>query len=270
MKSEDYKKYIEESGLFIFIVYIAGFFAWNFYLSHFGFFEFDLLQTRFFSAGILVLAIPILVLGFSQKIRSYLLRKNILTHFILYIFWVYIFTIFIFPSVPQYFGGAVPSVASIMGSRQFLNDLSVAGIPLAPAGNGNDSVETIKACKIYQDKDFVLFGFIFTPTSPAPGNITIRPNRVLLIKQDQIEAQSILPESGIIADITCQPLLLSYGVNIFPTVWFYNFILSAINNFYLFLAWMSGWILLLLRKISLLGFGLTSQILIIIIRVCSI
>ena len=50
---EKIEKVLKTVPLFVFLLYVIGFVAWNSYLLKFGFFEYNLLQTRFISAGLL-------------------------------------------------------------------------------------------------------------------------------------------------------------------------------------------------------------------------
>lgn len=130
----------------IFIIYASGFFIWNIYLSTFSFFEYNLIQIRYLSAGIL-LWLPVFLLYFFIKNKKYFYFSAIVSMFLV---------ILCFPLIPQYIGGARPIPIMILGSSDqisFLNNYNVRKTENA----GQDSVQTGTVCLIYQNDNYVLF-----------------------------------------------------------------------------------------------------------------
>lgn len=63
-------------SIFLLLVYSSGFIAWNYFLSQYGFFEYNLLQTRYISAGILILFF--MTLSMAPFILFYYLIKKLI------------------------------------------------------------------------------------------------------------------------------------------------------------------------------------------------
>ncbi|MDD5031897.1 MAG: hypothetical protein PHR36_02510 [Patescibacteria group bacterium] len=59
-----FEKSIKIFSSVIFVSYVVGFICWNIYLGKFGFFEYNLLETRYISAGLLFLFIFLLLFIF--------------------------------------------------------------------------------------------------------------------------------------------------------------------------------------------------------------
>lgn len=219
---QHFKTIFQESGLLLLISYIAGFFAWNLYLAHFGFFEYDLTQTRFLSAGFLILLFPVFILGVSKRLSAFFFRINFLTQALLFFFWTLIFSVCIFPYVPQYFGGARPQLASVISNSEITESFNLMGI--SNSNQVDKSIETIRGCKIYENKDQVLFGFtpnISIATSTSYVQFVTEGTRVLEINRNNIEALSMLPQNqrGEGIDIEaytalCKTIRTQYGADV--------------------------------------------------------
>lgn len=108
MEYDDLKKVTREGSVFLLLCYIAGFMAWNSYLSHFGFFESNLLQTRFLSAGLLILSLPLAIFFFSEKIRNAFNSYKISRQIFLFIIWVLFFGQCFSPIYPNIGEGQSP------------------------------------------------------------------------------------------------------------------------------------------------------------------
>ncbi|MEK7641502.1 MAG: hypothetical protein AAB365_00745 [Patescibacteria group bacterium] len=180
--------------------YASGFFAWNLYLGHFGIFEYDLLQTRFLSAGTLILFPPILTIGIWKWVRIRFSKTNFLLKFSCLLIWIYIFSNFFFPFIPQWLGGAKPYLASIIADEEELEKLRVLGISFAEAPEKSRHIETARVCKIYENRDIFLLGFS-TPSLNEHG-LQTKVNRVLSINRSNIKALSILPQNTTGATVT--------------------------------------------------------------------
>lgn len=153
----------------IFIIYAVGFSLWNSYLSRFGAFEYNLIQLRYLSAGILFCLTSIFVAGFIYLLYKHFYSKY--QHFyskkystliiigvclLCIIGWIVLFTRTIFPRIPQYLGGAKPIRTTIIGSPEQISYLNNFDIPSADNSN-NLSVQTFPVCLIYQNDDYFLF-----------------------------------------------------------------------------------------------------------------
>lgn len=147
----------------VFIIYASGFIVWNLYLSHFGYFEYNIVQARFLSAG-LALWIPIVVFS----ILSIFIESKIPTRYptlkssvgliagtIMGIWFSSFFLIF-FPQLPQSLGGAKPLPISIIGTPDEISYLSNFAIDSAPNAEGKPSVQTNLLCLIYQNDQYAL------------------------------------------------------------------------------------------------------------------
>src|ERR1700690_2781378 len=144
----------------IFVIYASGFCVWNLYLSRFGFFEYNLVQIRYLSAGLL-LCVPILLALFT---RTYFLNRIVrkwLIEFVkssviaLVLVWLLVIFIF-FNQIPQYFGGGAPIPTTIIGTPDQIAFLSNFGIRSAENG-GRASVQTYPVCLVYQNDNYALF-----------------------------------------------------------------------------------------------------------------
>lgn len=171
--------FIEKSIKFLFIIYFFGFIAWNYFLSRYGIFEYDFLQTRFLSAGLLWL-LPFLVLLIISQIIE-INNKWLLIFCLTCVVWFIFFPKFIFPKFPPYLGGAKPIPVSIIGSEDQIKHLSNFNMTPLPTGDNKDSVQTMPVCNIYQNKDFIIVGVL-----EFRENKEFVPMRVLTLKLDQI------------------------------------------------------------------------------------
>lgn len=213
----DIKKYFELSGFLLLLCYVAGFFAWNSYLAHFAFFEYDILQTRFISAGALILVPLIGVCLIWNKFNLWFFKLNIKNQLAFYIVYVIIFTYIVFPFIPGYFGGASPSLVSIVAETNTLNALKSMSLL------HSDGVESIRGCKIYENHDLLIIGFqannivYISQTVFLPNKIESSGVRVLHISKERILATSVLPQGQVIQNLTdeyslfCKPLQAQYG-----------------------------------------------------------
>ncbi len=184
---------------FILLTYICGFVSWNFYLGHFSFFEFDLLQTRFISAGILILLPVILLASFLSLFTKIKLIEEVpfFMKVILFLVWFSFFNVVLFPFIPQSLGGARPYVVSVVPTHDTTADFPTMGVSLAPVPNGIKGIQTVNGCKIYENNNLLILGFIYEPvvsTTTSGTYVKTQSNRVLTIYKEHIEAMSILPQ----------------------------------------------------------------------------
>lgn len=163
-------------------IYGLGFIIWNQYLIPFGFFEYNLLQVRFFGAGLLfifcithgtILIFAIINL-FSQSYQGWKDNQHIVFGwiFIILIFVTIFFGLFqfVFELVPQWLGGARPMPTTMLGSEEQIRRLGDLGIPLVNNGEGKKSIQTGMVCLIYQNDRYILF----QSTNQAENVIKIR------------------------------------------------------------------------------------------------
>ncbi|MFA6502833.1 MAG: hypothetical protein WCT45_01075 [Candidatus Paceibacterota bacterium] len=184
------------------IIYSSGFLMWNYYLSSFSFFEWNLIQSRYISAGLLIwlpisLAAGVYVITLS-RISDEKVKLTISSIFgVLVGVWFALISIF-FQNIPQYYGGAKPIPVSIIGTQDqihFFENFNILG-----AKNGdNDSVQTYPVCLIYQNGQDALFvnasGFNASSTNKNTGtNFNVR---ALVINHSQfIGFQSVFGDYG--------------------------------------------------------------------------
>ncbi len=156
-------KFIENPiPIFVLIIYILGFLIWNYYLNSFGFFEYNIVQLRYFSAGLLfvfVCLIPFLVfyiflVRFIHKTTPLIILRLVLVA--LFLWWSIYFVNHFFPQIPQYWGGIRPLPVSIIGSQEQIIFLSNFNILPAENGSSSPSVQTKAVCLVYQNDDYVL------------------------------------------------------------------------------------------------------------------
>lgn len=124
-----------------------------------------------------------------------------------------------FPYIPQYWGGAKPYVVSFITNSEISESFGLMGI--SRQEENNKSVETLKSCKIYENKEIIIAGFIFQPTSTTTQlgpKIQIQPNRTLIININEIEAQSVLPQRDFINQISCKSIRIQYNADIYGLI----------------------------------------------------
>ena len=159
--SSIWRNFSEVFGIFSLLTYVIGFIVWNKYLGDFGFFEYNLIQARYISAGLLFIIIWIIVsrviIFFLHRFRKHEIRiiyKNAIA--LLIIISLVYFSTEVFLLVPQWLGGGKPVATSILGTSEqieYLKDLNF--FPISNAGN--PSIQT-RACLFYQNNDYVLIG----------------------------------------------------------------------------------------------------------------
>ncbi len=130
----------------VFIIYASGFFVWNIYLSTFGFFEYNLVQIRYLSAGI-ILWTPVFLFYFLVKNKKVFCILTIIS---------IMAVICLFPLIPQYIGGAKPIPTMILGAPDQITFLSNYDVRKTENA-GRDSVQTGAVCLIYQNDNYILF-----------------------------------------------------------------------------------------------------------------
>lgn len=207
------KKHI---GWFALLVYGSGFFIWNFYLLPFGIFEYNLIQTRFVSAGALFW-IPIIALlllsrlierrsNFSEldKLSSRSLLAALLA------FWVIMLPTSLFQQIPSYAGGARSIPVSVIGSPGQIEYLENFGVHTYSNGEGNDPIQTTPLCLVYQDDDRAIL--FFATYSGAKNELPV-DSRVIDISKDNIFGLHPMRASG--AGLMCDA-----GRIFFSKTWF--------------------------------------------------
>lgn len=188
------KKYV---GI-VAVAYLVGFVSWNYLLSRFGFFEYNLLATRFLSAGIafslvaffifvLMFFIGIVLTKFNflkiDQTLTFQLRGTILATML----FIPIFILFIFPVLPVYLGGGKPFSVSIIGSAEQMSYLTNFNIELEENA-GKSKVQTKLLCQIYQNAEFTIF-IIANKEDGGEGGITVR-TRAMALKAEEVKGFS--------------------------------------------------------------------------------
>jgi hypothetical protein len=148
-------------ALVAFLIYASGYIAWNMYLSRYGVVEYNFVQTRFLSAGLL-LWIPIIIVfslsvyvlkHFHAGIRAWKLT-GLVTGALIGA-WLGVF-IFVFPLLPQSLGGARPIPISLLGTTEQIGMLANFGIKPASTFQANIGFLTEPLCLIYQNDQYVI------------------------------------------------------------------------------------------------------------------
>jgi hypothetical protein len=204
-------KLLKDGGWIIFLVYIAGFFAWNFHLGKFGFFEHELLQTRFISAGFLILLVPLLIWMLSESVSKEFKSWNFGMRCFTFFAWIIMFSWLFFPLFPQYMGGGSPMTVSLLANPDTMVRFKILGVDLAYAGEKQTAIETQKVCLIYQNSDITIIG-VAKVSSPNGNDLVSEPNRVLIMPNDKIDGLSTLPSRNWVNHIACKSTLTAYGV----------------------------------------------------------
>lgn len=204
-----YTEIIKYSSTLLLLAYIFGFIAWSYHLSNYGFFEYNLLQVRYLSAGFLPAFLLLIIIALTKKIKKIIFYIFLLIFLLIY-FFVYV-KIF-FPEWPPYFGGAKPFVISIIANPEQIKMLENFNVEPTPNAGGKDSVETIKVCNLYQNNDFVVIGVtdkdVLCETEKSNNtNNFAKPKRVLILNRDDISGFSIIPISGRFKSIACDGFL---------------------------------------------------------------
>lgn len=181
------KKYLTAENLSVLLLasYLFGFILWNIFLGVYGFFEFNLLQTRFVSAGLMFLLISsTLYFVILRKKPEDLLnfQKRKLVYFIIYfLFYAYL----IFPTLPQAIGGAAPFGVFLLGSEDQISYLVKFNIPTTP----DSKVETTPVCEIYSNTEQLVIGassLNLQQTGYGTFSAQITGQRVMILHQNQI------------------------------------------------------------------------------------
>ena len=216
------KAALQASGLILFFCYVAGFLAWNIYLSHFGFFEYDLLQTRFLSAGFLILILPVTVFAVRKKSRDKFLLLNHFYQAVFFFVWVCFFAIVIFPYIPQYFGGAKPYLASLVSNSEMIKSFELMG--LLYSERQGEQVETTRGCKLYENSDQILMGFGVVSLSEKQNSnqqyAQVDNIRIVAINKNQIQGTSVQPQgevfvgSSVKVQLICESIRSSYSATL--------------------------------------------------------
>jgi hypothetical protein len=211
--SNFFQKMTEDSrsiGLALFVSYAIGFLTWNFYLAQFGFFEYDFLQTRFLSTGLLT--VIFVFLPFVILIRP--LRKNapenrslkmkLAEYFIIFLLanWYFFFVLVLFPNIPQFFGGAYPFVKSIVADPTEIAFLQDLDIPSSPNAEGKSSIQTNYVCEIYSNREVIILA-----TMGREGNSM----RALMLQKTDFKGSQAIPPLAVDSAINllCRPFIMN-------------------------------------------------------------
>ena len=157
--------------------YALGFVTWNYFLNSYSFFEYNLLQTRYISAGLLFLFLFgffVLVLTGHGKVKR--TWPCIITLFVV-VYAVFIFGAF--PRIPSYMGGAKPFVTAIVATPENLKYLGNLDIKLA-YNAGKAEVETMPLCNLYQNSDFIIVGVVDEQSDKAKLRVLVIKNSLIL------------------------------------------------------------------------------------------
>lgn len=175
-------------GLVFILSYGIGFLVWNYHLSRYGFFETNILQSRFLSAGLLFLlffsiAALVLYLIVIKCVKSDAYLKYFYYLLFLFFIYFYIFGNYIFPSVPQSFGGTRPFIKWLIADSAEIKFLDNFEIEPEPNGQ-NESVQTKPICEIYNNNDIIIVG------ATSDDGISAR---ILAIKKDIVKGYQAVP-----------------------------------------------------------------------------
>ncbi len=177
-------------GLFLVLAYALGFLAWNIHLSTYGYFEYDLIQTRFLSTGTLILIIFSIPALFSYSLLSSL-KKDTLSAFFFRSIFGFIFAVsfvlfvqYLFPKISQSYGGAYPFTKWLIADPDEIEFLS--NFNLLTERNGDKrSVQTGLVCEIYSNRDIMIVG-----ARGEEGN----NKRILILRKEYLKGfQSVPP-----------------------------------------------------------------------------
>lgn len=177
----------------LFFIYLTGFLIWNFYLFNLGFSEFEMIQTKFLSAGILFFVLFFFVFSLAwliYKLLSYhnkyehVLKKfkfaAILVGLIIYFLILFIFSVLFFPKIPFFLGGAEPQIQSIIGPEEQIKLLPTFAIATA------SPQQTENLCIAYENNDsFIALVFEQPEAEAAAKGATIK-YRALKFRKDII------------------------------------------------------------------------------------
>jgi hypothetical protein len=207
---EKFFKEISMVSIGVFILNAVGFFIWNVYLSFFGASEYNFLQTRFLLTGIvavLFLSFPLFI-GYVMycflremimKIDKIQRQKVKITKIKIYFFSLFfslflgLYIMVIFPLIPQSFGGAKPTVASLLGSPDQMKFVENFNLTLSANSNGKEPVQTQSVCILYQNNDHILIGIQYKRANPNSTSTMIVFERNLYIRSDQIIGLQFMP-----------------------------------------------------------------------------
>lgn len=157
-------------------LYIVGFIVWNGYLNRFGLSEFNFLQARFISAGIL--AVVIFCLPYYLLLRLKSNKYLVAALSLLYLF--YFFPAIILPFVPTSFGGGRPIVTSLIGTPEQIKYLEDNfNIPSEKNGE-NARVQTMPLCLFFEREDRVVIGPLYSSVGRV---VTLPDNRFIGFSQ---------------------------------------------------------------------------------------
>lgn len=211
-KANHTDKIIKRSSALLLLAYIFGFIAWNYHLSNYGFFEYNLFQVRYLSAGFLPAAALTVIFLINNLIKRF--KKIIFCFFVVVFLLLYYFIYVrnIFPNLPPYFGGAKPFVISIIANPEQIKMLENFNIESTPNAGDKDSVETIKVCNLYQNNEFVVIGVadkdILCKAEKTTEIVNFaQPKRVIILNRNNISGFSIVSVSNRFKNIACDGFL---------------------------------------------------------------
>jgi len=152
--------------------YFFGFILWNRYLGSYGFFEINVLQTRFISAGLIfILPVTLLFLFVNKEGKDFFTIK-FTVWFILYFFG---YSLLLFQHIPQAYGGAKPFPVSILGSQEQIIYLNMFNLASAK----DSTTQTVPVCELYSDGEKMIIG-----VSTIDG-LKITSQRVMILNKNE-------------------------------------------------------------------------------------
>ena len=177
-----------------------------------GFFEYNLIQIRFLSAGLLLSLPIVLILAATYfPLKTIAAKRKTIESIIgsitgiLIGFWVPFLFMF-FPYIPQYLGGAKPIPVSFIGTPAQIKFLENFDVPSIENGE-KESVQTFPVCLIYQNDQYVLFftanqESIISQDSDADNyQFLIKTRALLLSRSEYLGLQNM---SGEYANFQCR------------------------------------------------------------------
>jgi hypothetical protein len=188
----------EHLTVLLLVCYLFGFVFWNSFLGGYGFFEVNLLQTRFLSAGFFFILPILAALLFHKKGVKYLLGSRVFLGLVILYFLIY--GVFLFKKTSQALGGAKPIVVTILGQPDQISYLEKFNI--RSVSDVEPPVQTEPVCELYSNNDIIIIGVSNIETR---NGMLGKSQRVITLHQNEISGiQSLdLPTEEKIYDVVC-------------------------------------------------------------------
>lgn len=189
--------------------YVIGFVLWNSFLGHYGYFEFDFLQTRFVSAGLAfllpIVTIILLLITFGKQPLIWS-RKKVLVSVYVAIVYFLIYAFAVFPLLPQALGGARPFAVTLLGNSEQISYLNMFNLQAIPGS----AVQTVPICEIYSNSTVIIIGALSFDGQLQSGKAPIPIGaRVMILHQSELKGTQPVEVSkeAEIHKITCDSFI---------------------------------------------------------------